>query len=52
MYKDMYVEYYITYLNVKHTDVMSWRAFCNLCLERGIEIIFCCATDDPRVNKE
>ena len=51
MYKDMYVEYIDHITGIHNTEILSWRAFCNLGMERFIEITFCCATDDPRVNK-
>lgn len=50
MYKDMYVEYTDHLHGWTNTEVLSWEAFCNLGMEPFIEITFCCATDDPRVN--
>ena len=50
--KDMYVEYTDHITNTKNTEVMSWNAFCDLGMERHIEITFCCSVDDPRVNVE
>lgn len=50
MYTEMYVEYTDILQNVRNTEILSWEAFCDLCCERFIEINFCCATTDPRVN--
>ena len=50
MYTEMYVEYTNTLLDQRNTEILSWEAFCNLCCERFIEITFCCATTDPRVD--
>lgn len=50
MYTEMYVEYKNTLLDQRNTEVLPWEAFCNLCCEKYIEIIFCCASTDPRVN--
>ena len=50
--KDMYVEY-IDHITGNHnTEILSWRAFCDLGMEPQMEITFCCTTDDPRVNVE
>lgn len=50
--KNIYVEYIDHITNTKNTEVLSWSAFCDLSMERHIEVTFCCTTDDPRVNVE
>lgn len=53
MYKEQFVEYIDHNISeIVQSEILSWSAFCDLCSERGVEIIFCCATDDPRVNVE
>ena len=49
--KNIYVEY-IDHHNNKNTEVLTWSAFCDLSMEQGIEILFCCSANDPRVNAE
>ncbi len=52
MYTEMFVEY-IDYIHeTKNTEILSWEAFCDLSCEPYIEITFCCASSDPRVNME
>ena len=48
--KKVYVEYLDTITNTKNTEVLSWEAFCSLSMERHIEVLFCCSSNDPRVN--
>lgn len=50
--KDIYVEYIDTITGNHNTEVLSWLAFCGLSMEPQMEILFCCTTDDPRVNVE
>lgn len=50
--KDMFVEYIDHITNTKNTEILNWSAFCDLSMERHIEVTFCCTTDDPRVNVE
>lgn len=52
MYKEMFVEYLLPGNPIKQSERMSWEAFCDFCTWWGVEILFCCATDDPRVNVE
>lgn len=48
----MFVEYIDHIHGWTNSERLSWEAFCNLSMDWGIEILFCCATDDPRVNIE
>ena len=50
--KNIYVEYIDTITGNHNTEVLNWLAFCDLSMEPQMKIIFCCSTDDPRVNKE
>jgi len=50
MYTDMWVEYTNTIEGWSYSEVLSWEAFCDLSMERGIEITFCCSVDDPRLH--
>lgn len=52
MYTTMYVEYVNHIDGSKNTEILNWNAFCELSCERNIEITFCCAVTDPRVNQE
>ena len=50
--KNIYVEYTDTITGDHNTEILNWIAFCDLSMEPQMEIIFCCPTDDPRVNEE
>ena len=42
--KRVWVEY------TRHLE--GWTDFCDLCMEYGVEVTFCCFEDDPRINME
>ena len=50
MYTDMFVEYINHNEGWHYSEVLHWEAFCDLCMERGIEITFCCSVNDPRLH--
>jgi len=50
--KEVYVEYVDHITKVHNSEVLTWRAFCSLSMEPQMEILFCCFTDDPRINQE
>lgn len=50
MYTDMFVEYINHIDGCTNSEVLSWEAFCDLGMEYGIEITFCCSVNDPRLH--
>lgn len=49
---NMFVHYKHNLENFEMTETLSWEAFCNLSMEYGVDILFCCTEDDPRINVE
>ena len=48
---NIYVEYTDLLTGIHSTEVLTWRAFCDMSVEdQHIRIDFCCSVDDPRVN--
>lgn len=52
MYTDMWVEYTDHLHNLTFAETLCWEDFCNLCCEPFMEVTFCCATTDPRINMD
>ncbi len=48
--KRVWVEYINHVEGWSYSEMLSWPDFCNLGMEYGIEITFCCFEDDPRLH--
>ena len=50
--KRVWVEYTRHLEGWNYSEMLEWTDFCDLCMEYGVEVTFCCFEDDPRINME